>query len=113
MIYEYFQAFEAKDLEAIRRMLTSDVVLQDPFVGKVEGKESVIRVYQQMFVESSFDLQLQRQYYYNDHSCAIEFHLMITNTKGEQSLIEGIDLIELRDGKIASLRAYLDTSLNK
>ena len=113
MIQEYFMAFERKDLDTIKSMFKNDVILQDPFVGKVEGIESVIQIYKTMFAENSFNLQLRRRYQRNEYSYAIEFHLVVTDAKGEQTLIDGIDLIEFVDGKISYLRAYLDMTNNE
>ncbi len=110
MIDQYFKAFEAKDLASIEQMFAPNVVLQDPFVGRVEGVDSVIAIYQEMFAENEFDLQLRREYQ-KENQHAIEFRLVITDKKGNKTLIEGIDLIEFHNDKIAFIRAYLDTSV--
>jgi ketosteroid isomerase-like protein len=111
MIDLYFEAFEQKDLNALREMFSDDVVLQDPVVGKVRGLDAVINIYQTMFIANDFQIKLLRQCQQGDGSFAVEFSLVVTDHTGKNTVVDGVDLIELRNGKIASLRAYLDTSV--
>mgnify|MGYP001119764899 CR=1 FL=1 len=110
MIEKYFEAFNAKDLLTIRELFSPKVTLQDPVVGKVEGIEAVMAIYEKMFDGNEFELILNRQFQQGTFY-AVEFSLKITNIEGAKSLIEGMDVIEIREDKIQSLRAYLDTSV--
>ena len=107
-IGQYFEAFCGKDIDTIRAMFAREVTLQDPFVGRVEGLENVMQVYQEMFAGNEFELEIRRQYQQDGQSYAVEFSLIITNRDGERTFIEGVDCIELRKEKIIAIRAYLD-----
>lgn len=111
MIEEYFKAFEAEDLKKIEELFGDDICLQDPFVGKVEGKDRVLDIYQDMFANNSFQLTLKRRFEANACSHAVEFSLIVIPEKGDPIRVDGVDLIEMRDNRIVSLRAYLDTSV--
>ena len=113
MIEEYFDAFADKDIAKLRALFSTGVSLQDPVVGKVEGIEAVLAIYQEMFKQNEFDLRLKRKYNHGHESYATEFSLLVTDTNENQSWIEGVDLIEVKNDKIISIRAYLDTSGNK
>ncbi|MCB0337574.1 MAG: nuclear transport factor 2 family protein [Bdellovibrionales bacterium] len=128
LLQKYFQAFEAKDLEAITALFSPKITLQDPFVGLVEGYQAVRKLYQQMFEVNSFSLRLGRCYS-NKDGAAYEFHLEVTQlSDGKTQKLSGVDCFEftaevtgLQDreiqeptaqqeqpGQIRSIRAYLD-----
>lgn len=109
---DYFTAFAAKDLAAIKEMFAPNVSLQDPFVGLVEGFDAVVKVYEQMFRENDFELIMRRRFG-DDKAGVYEFSLAVTNLNNQQTThLDGVDFIEARGGKITSIRAYLDTSVN-
>ena len=89
-------------------MFSPKVTLQDPFVGKVEGKEEVLKIYQQIFEGNVLDVKILRKLQVGQ-CFAVEFRLGITDKLGNKSIIEGIDLIKVVNNQIESLRAYLDT----
>lgn len=109
---QYLQAFGARDLARIERILTDDVTLQDPFVGLVKGKGKVLEIYRGFFeAHSRVNLDLKRQYQLSHDSVAVEFTLRFSGSDGKETVIEGVDCIEISNGKIAAIRAYLDTKV--
>ena len=113
MINEYFDAFVRKDLDTIAEMFHPEVSLQDPFVKVVKGKDAVLEIYKSMFAGNNFEIEIKRQFKENDQSFAVEFGLTVKPNGKDEQYLEGIDLVELKDGKIISLRAYLDTNAEK
>ena len=60
MIEEYFNAFVKKDINTISNMFAEDIILQDPFVERVQGKGEVLSIYREMFSENEFDITLEK-----------------------------------------------------
>jgi ketosteroid isomerase-like protein len=108
LLQAYFAAFAGRDDRAIAEFLADDVVLQDPIVGIVRGKAAVLEVMRHIFRCHSLRLDIRR-HVPGGLFHMVEFRLEITDDRGESQVVEGVDLIEVADGKIQSLRAYLDT----
>lgn len=98
----YANAFHLHDLAAVGTMLDDDFVLEDP-AGRFEGKEKVLEYIQGIF-DANPDLAFDvlRLYVCEPGVTIIEFRLVV----GGKVLI-GTDVIEWRQGKLNSLRAYL------
>ncbi|MBF8273548.1 MAG: hypothetical protein HW380_2653 [Magnetococcales bacterium] len=111
IINEYFKAFASKDVHSLKSLLHGDVVLQAPGDGIVRGREAVLRNIQGIFDNFDVDIELNRWFKGENGSAAVEFHLVLVDKSNKKIVIDGIDLIELKDNKIVSLRAYLDTTV--
>ena len=109
LIKEYFEAFARRDIETITSQLTENVVLQDPAVKVVSGKDAVLAVYRDIFsAHPEIHCETKRVYTQGELSYAVEFSLVLKTNEGAEVHIDGMDCIECQDGKISSLRAYLD-----
>lgn len=108
LIAEYFQAFGKRDDRASEDLFSDDVVLQDPIVGIVRGKAAVLEVVRDIFRCHSLRIEVRR-HLAGGRLHMVECQLEITDHRGDRQLMGGVDLIEVADGKIQSLRAYLDT----
>ena len=109
-IHTYFDAFCRRDLKTIDKLLAQDVTLQDPYVGRVLGKEAVLDVYRTIFLSSeSIQIVIHKIHDAKPRSVAAEFYLRIKSKDGSISELEGVDCIELEGGQIHALRAYIDT----
>jgi limonene-1,2-epoxide hydrolase len=108
MIESYMEAFAHKDLQRISELLAADVVLQDPFVGRVEGREAVLAVYAEIFEADLIEVELLRRYHGVGNGPAQEFRVRVTDQAGSVTVIEGIDLFEFAGGEISSIRAFVE-----
>ena len=110
IVEEYFDAFFRKDIPAISSMLDDQIVLQDPVVGRVSGKNNVLGIYEKIFEEFDIEINIKRTYSKTDLLFAVEFSLVLIDKHKNSTFVDGVDLIELSEQKIISIRAYLDTS---
>lgn len=102
-VENYIAAFDNKNLDAVAVLLADNFVLEDPVVKRVEGKENALRAIQAIFSGCN-QLQFKsRNIFVDGQTTLIEFSLDLDNMH-----LEGVDIIEWHDGKIAELRAYLD-----
>jgi hypothetical protein len=113
IISEYFNAFKNKNITTIDNILSQDVILQDPVVGQLTKRQEVIKAYKDIF-ENCHQIQFEtkRSYQMNENSFAIEFSFKFVDNSGAHHKVDGVDLIDISDVKITSIRAYLDTNTN-
>ena len=100
---QYILAFSNKDLDAISTMLADDFVLEDPIVKRLEGKTLALEAISNIFTGCSQIKFFAKNIYQDGDTTMIEFVLILDSTQ-----LEGVDILNWRDGKIKELRAYLD-----
>lgn len=109
VVSTYMEAFARCDAAAVRALLSEEVVLQDPFAGRVCGIDSVMEINQGLFKGNRLEMELRRKFV-SGNTVAQEFALRIVSDAGAVTRVEGIDLIEVRDGLIADIRAYVEAA---
>ena len=112
LIEKYCEAFGRKDLSTISSLLDKNITLQDPIVGKIYGKIGVLNIFKKMFDQFKIDFKVKKIYSSSNYSFAVEFYLILIDEQKKETTVEGVDLIQLSENKIISIRAYLDTSVN-
>ena len=100
---KYISAFSNQDLDAISNMLTDDFVLEDPIVKRLEGKTAALEAISNIFKGCSQIKFFAKNIYQDGNTTIIEFVLILDTTR-----LDGVDILNWRDGKIYELRAYLD-----
>lgn len=101
---KYITAFNDKNLKEIAILLNDNFILEDPVVKRIEGKDKCLLAIQNIF-ESYEELNFSAKNIFQDKDTTfIEFILILDGIR-----IEGVDIIEWKDGQIIELRAYLDT----
>lgn len=99
----YIRAFDARDLDAVGALLADDFSLEDPVVKRIDGKAAALAMMKGMF-DGCATLSFRAKHVYVDGATSlIEFTLDLDATH-----LQGVDIIEWRDGKMQALRAYLD-----
>lgn len=101
---QYIQAFSAKDISAVAKLLHDEFSLEDPVVKHIVGKEKCLLAIQDIFNSCEELNFFYKNLYEQGNTTIIEFVLIL----GE-SRLEGVDIIEWKDNKMSALRAYLDT----
>ena len=112
LIEKYCEAFGRRDLSTISNLLDKNIILQDSIIGKISGKNDVLKIFEKMFDQFKIDFEVKKIYSSSNYSFAIEFYLILIDEQKNEQTVEGVDLIQLSEDKIISIRAYLDTSLN-
>ncbi len=100
---KYMKAFSDKDLNEISNLLHEQVVLEDPQVIRLEGKVAVIKNIDAIFKSAENISFVARNIYQDKTTTIIEFIININETR-----LTGVDVIEWKENKIISLRAYLN-----
>lgn len=98
----YITLFNEKNIVEISKLLDDDVVLYDPVVKRVSGKENVLKVYKDIFAKNVTISFLPQKIIVAAKHVSIEFTLHIPS-----GFITGVDMIDFSDtGKIKRLYAY-------
>lgn len=99
----YIAAFSQKDINSISALLDENFALEDPVIKRVEGKLAALEAINKIF-ESCEKLNFRAKKIYQDKdSTIIEFVLELDGI-----VLEGVDIIDWKDGLMRELRAYLD-----
>lgn len=99
---QYVTFFCQRNLAGVRALLTDDFALEDPVVGRVEGKEAALRYIAGIFREHPGLGFTARRVIADAAGSAIEFELRL----GER-ILKGVDVIEWQGDRIKELRAHL------
>ncbi len=100
---DYIQAFDSRNLDAVGAMLADDFSLEDPVVKRIEGRSAALEMMRAMFAGCGSLSFKARNIYVDGATTLIEFTLAMDAVQ-----LQGVDIIEWRDGKMHALRAYLD-----
>jgi dTDP-glucose pyrophosphorylase len=99
----YVKFFNQKNIAALDVMLAADMVLDDPLVGLVRGKNDVLKLIKNYHKEHpSLNLKPINKFASQSHS-VVEFKLILGN-----EVVNGVDVIEWSGNKIFNLRVYLN-----
>lgn len=101
---DYVKAFDSRDIDAVRDLLAPGMCLTDPAVRNLNPRDKVIDYIQNLFSGDAFRFEAKTILADGDHS-VIEFELVLNDKK-----LQGLDLIEWKDGLIVNLRAHLTES---
>jgi ketosteroid isomerase-like protein len=100
---QYIRAFDAKDLAGVAALLADDFALEDPVVKRIEGKQPALAAIGAIFAGCRALSFKAKRVYADGDTCFIEFTLDLDAVR-----LQGVDIVEWRDGKMHELRAYLD-----
>ncbi len=100
---EYITAFHNRDIEGVAALLHEKFVLTDPENEALGPRDNVLEFISNLFDRAGNSLSFQSRTVLADGEYSvIEFELTIGN-----DCLEGIDLIEWKDGRMVSMRAHL------
>ena len=108
-VQSFLQTWSSHDVDAIMDLMTNDCEFEPSsrtWGIHYQGTAAVRAAVEELF-KSAPDIQWQAvRYFAAGEQIVIEVLATGTNDKGEPFKIPGCDLLTLRDGKIASKRAY-------
>lgn len=99
---QYVTFFHQRNLAGLRALLTDAFALEDPTVGRLEGKEPALRYIGEIFKAHPGLAFTARRIIADASHSVIEFDLQL----GDQ-LLRGTDVIEWDGDRLKELRAYL------
>lgn len=108
---EFLEAFNAHDVDRVMEFFTEDCVFEtprgpDPWGRRLENKEEVRKGIEARFAGIP-DIHYGKHHHWvcGDRGVS-EWTITGTDTSGEAVEVQGCDLFELRDGKIARKDSY-------
>ena len=111
VIEKFNEAFNRHDVPAVMALMTEDCIFDNtyppPDGERFEGQKAVGRFWEEFF-RSSPDavFQSEEMIAYGDR-CVIRWRYNWTNTDGSRGHIRGVDVLRVRDGKVAEKLAYV------
>jgi len=97
----------ARDLPKMMAHFTPDVEIVTPD-GSYRGREAVAALYQKSFdAYPGLTVDVKASFAGRDAQC-VEYRAVLFDTEDQPWLIEGVNLIRLKDGRISYLRSFED-----
>tara|TARA_Y100001978_G_C23386017_1_gene287790 strand:- start:22 stop:360 length:339 start_codon:yes stop_codon:yes gene_type:complete len=101
IVKNYIEAFNRKDINFIREILTEDVCLKD-WIVNLNGMDNVINMFKEIFNNNDLlKIKLINLISDNDHFAA-EIEIEIS----DKELLEVVDIFKFKNEKISSIKAY-------
>jgi ketosteroid isomerase-like protein len=111
VINQFNEAFNRHDVQAVMALMTEDCIFDNtyppPDGERFEGQEAVRRFWEEFF-RSSPDavFQSEEMITFGDR-CVIRWRYDWTSTDGSRAHIRGVDVLRVRNGKVAEKLAYV------
>jgi limonene-1,2-epoxide hydrolase len=103
VVEDYLYFFENKDLESISQIFSEDCYLTDWIVGKVSGKEKVLKAYSKIF-NSVEEIECNISHIHEDISGVLTCEMELTI---DDEMLLVVDIFEFDEhDNIKALRAY-------
>jgi uncharacterized protein (TIGR03086 family) len=111
VVARFSAAFGAGDVDAIMALMTDDCVFEAtgpaPDGGRHEGATAVRRVWEELFggtTDASFD---EEESFVSGDRAVLRWRYAWTNDDGSPGHVRGVDVLRLRDGKVAEKLSYV------
>ena len=111
VINRFNEAFNRHDVPAVMALMTEDCIFDNTYPApdgeRFEGQEAVGRFWEEFFRSSpDANFQSEEMFAFGDR-CVIRWLYSWTNADGSRSHIRGVDILRVRDGKVAEKLAYV------
>ena len=117
LVEEWMAAWNQHDLEGVLGYMADDVIFEHWNERTTRGSHQLRRLWQPWFDNhGGFHFSVKSLYIDQEQQSAIfEWQLQWpspeSSYRGQHEIREGVDLIQLQDGKVASKRSYIKTLL--
>jgi ketosteroid isomerase-like protein len=110
-IEKFNEAFNRHDVQAVMALMTEDCIFDNTYPApdgeRFEGQEAVGRFWEEFFRSSpDANFQAEEMFAHGDR-CVIRWRYNWTNTDGSRGHVRGVDVLRVRDGKVAEKLAYV------
>jgi ketosteroid isomerase-like protein len=111
VINQFNSAFNLHDVQAVMALMTEDCIFENtyppPDGERIEGQEAVRHFWEEFF-RSSPDAVFQcEEMIAHEDRCVIRWKYDWTSTDGSRGHVRGVDVLRVRNGKVAEKLAYV------
>lgn len=109
-IERFNEAFNRHDVDGVMAAMTDDCIFEStspPDGGRFEGQDAVRAVWESFFSSSPTAHFEAESLFAAGDRCVVQWRYQWTNADGSSSHVRGIDLFQVRDGKVAQKLAYV------
>jgi ketosteroid isomerase-like protein len=111
VIEQFNNALNRHDVQAVMAMMTEDCVFDNtyppPDGERFEGQEAVRHFWEEFFRSSPDAVFLSEEMFTHGDRCVIRWIYNWTNTDGSRGHVRGVDVLRVRNGKVAEKFAYV------
>ncbi len=111
VIKQFNEAFNRHDVQGIMALMTDDCVFENtyppPDGERFEGQEAVRRFWEEFFRSSSHAVFQWEDMITLGDRCVVRWRYEWTNTDGQSGHIRGVDVLRVREGKVAEKFSYV------
>jgi ketosteroid isomerase-like protein len=103
-------AFNRHDVDAVMELMTDDCVFENtspPHGQRYEGAAQVRAAWEEFFAASPDAHFEGEDVIVAGDRCVVQWHYTWTNDDGSAGSIRGVDVVRVRDGKVAEKFAYV------
>jgi hypothetical protein len=101
---KYISLFDSKNLQGIEALLHDNFILKDPIVKLLSGKASALA-----YISDLFDSAYKFRFYEKNIFVAASGELIVEFVlEIDDAILEGVDILVWKDGRLLEVRAYLD-----
>jgi len=115
MLRAFCNAVERRDGKAFAALFTEDGVYHDVFYGTFSGRAKIAELIEDWFYRTATDFRWDMHEPVSDGETLyaryfFSYRSILPEAKGARAMFEGVAIMKLRDGLIASYREVADTA---
>ena len=111
VINQFNEAFGRHDVPAIMALMTEDCIFENTYPApdgeRFEGRTAVGRFWEEFFRSSPDAVFAAEEMFAHDDRCVIRWRYNWTNADGSRGHVRGVDVLRVRNGKVAEKLAYV------
>jgi steroid delta-isomerase-like uncharacterized protein len=111
VINRFNDAFNRHDIQGVMTLMTDDCLFDNtyppPDGERFAGQEAVRRFWEEFFRSSPDAVFKAEEMFAYEDRCVIRWRYEWTGTDGQSEHIRGVDVLRVRDGKVAEKLAYV------
>jgi ketosteroid isomerase-like protein len=111
VINQFNEAFNRHDVQAVMALMTEDCIFDNtyppPDGERFEGQEAVRRFWEEFFHSSPDAVFQSEEMITHGDRCVVRWRYDWTSTDGSRGHIRGVDVLRVRNGKVAEKLAYV------
>ena len=111
VVNQFNEAFNRHDIPQVMALMTNDCVFENTFPSpdgeRFEGQVAVGHFWEEFFRSSPDAVFQAEEMIAHEDRCVIRWRYEWTNSDGSPGHVRGVDVLRVRDGKVAEKLAYV------
>ncbi len=111
VINQFNDAFNRHDVPAVMALMTEDCIFDNTYPSpdgtRLEGQEAVRHFWEEFFRSSPDAVFQSEEMFAHEDRCTIRWKYEWTNSDGSRGHVRGVDVLRVRNGKVAEKLAYV------